>query len=179
MSFRRIFRNPRRFLRSTKPVQHAKTLLRKRIFRKHFVHKKAEACIMSASAFLFFGRQHSRRLRRCDFPCGGASQETNASRPAKGAEGRPQSPALRLIRPPNRIHRATRVQLIIQLPNVAVAGFDAVADDFRPVTDETFSNPLYTLLHLLQNAFVLQSLTYTVLHKTSSDMVTAFPCAIP
>ena len=55
VTFRRIFRNPQRFLRSTKPVQHAKTLLRKRIFRKRFARKKVEAHIMSASAFSFLG----------------------------------------------------------------------------------------------------------------------------
>ena len=55
MSFRRIFRNPRRFLRSTKPVQHAKTLLRKRIFRKRFVHKKSRSLHHADFCFFFFG----------------------------------------------------------------------------------------------------------------------------
>ena len=55
MPFRRIFRNPRRFLRSTKPVQHAKTLLRKRIFRKRFVHKKSRSLHHADFCFFFFG----------------------------------------------------------------------------------------------------------------------------
>ena len=55
MSFRRIFRNSRRFLQSTKPVQHAKTLLRKRIFRKRFVHKKSRSLHHADFCFFFFG----------------------------------------------------------------------------------------------------------------------------
>jgi hypothetical protein len=70
-------------------VQHAKTLLRKWIFRKRFVHKKAEACIMSASAFLFLGDSILVASAGAISPCGGASQETKASRPAKGTKGRP------------------------------------------------------------------------------------------
>ena len=41
------------------------------------------------------------------------------------------------------------------------------------------SNPLHTLLHRLQNASVLQPLICIALHKTSSGMVTASPCAAP
>lgn len=43
----------------------------------------------------------------------------------------------------------------------------------------TASNPLYTLLHRLQNASAPQFSTYIALHKIVSDMVIASSCAIP
>ena len=45
--------------------------------------------------------------------------------------------------------------------------------------EPTASNPLYTLLHRLQNASAPQFSTYIALHKIVSGMVIASSCAIP